>query len=125
MSARVQVTEAIAVAMPPGVDVIGYARQIAPPARSTVMVRIDEVTRPAGLPQGCRAYKFALVLIAAQTDPGGPADDELDALLEDVLHALDTGSDLTWDTASRAVYNETNPAYEVGLTVHTIKEIAP
>ena len=122
MSARAQVTAAIDAAMPDGVDVVGYARQIDPPARSTVMVRIDEVTRPAGLPTGCRAYKFALVCIAASTDPGGPADDELDGLLEDVLHALDVAPDLTWETASRAVYNDTNPAYEVVLTVHTIKE---
>ena len=123
MSARAQVQSVLALAMPPGVDVIGYARQIDAPSKPTVMVRIDEVTRPAGLPQGCRAYKFALVLIAALTDPGGSADDELDGLLEDVLHAVDTGTDLTWESASRAVYNDTNPAYEVSLTVHTIKEI--
>ena len=116
------VTAAVDAAMPPGVDVLGYARQIDPPARPTVMVRVDEVIRPPALPSGCRAYRFALVCIAAQTDPGGPADDELDGLLEDVLHALDTGTDLTWENATRAVYNDTNPAYEVAVTVHTIKE---
>ena len=126
MSARAQVVEAVTEAMSAiGVAVIGYARQIDPPAWPTVMVRVDEVSRPAGMPQGCRVYKFALVCIAAKTDPDGPADDELDGLLEDVLHALDTAPDLIWETATRAVYAETSPAYEVALTVHTIKENQP
>ena len=119
MSARTMVTAAVDAAMPDGVDVLPYAKQIDPPARSTVMVRVDEVTRPSDLPIGCRIYKFALVCVAAQTDPGGPADDELDGLLEDVLHALDVAPDLTWDTATRAVYAETNPAFEVIVTVTT------
>ena len=119
MTARAMVTEVVKAAMPGWVDVMGYARQIDPPARPTVMVRVDEVTRPSDLPIGCRVYKFALVCVAALTDHGGAADDELDVLLEDVLHALDSAPALTWDTATRAVYAETNPAFEVIVTVTT------
>ena len=125
MTARTMVIDALEDAVPDGIDVMGYARQISPPARPTVMVRVDEVTRPDGLPQGCRAYRFALVCIGSRTDPGGPADDELDGLLEDVLHAVDQAPDLTWTNATRAVYADASPAFEVTITVHTIKEPTP
>lgn len=97
-----------------GVDVIGYASNITPPARPVVMVRIDEVT-PSQLSDR-RSYTFALILIPSQTEPG-PADEELDQLLEDVLYAIDQADTLTWTRALRATYqNSTYPAYEVIVT---------
>lgn len=102
------------------VDVVGYARQIDAPARSTVMVRVDEV-RPSRIPSAWRDYDVALVVIAAATAVEA-GEDELDAALEDVLHALDSSTSLTWTAAKRAVYADTNPAYEVALTVTVNKE---
>jgi hypothetical protein len=122
MNARALIVSGLSDTIPEGIDVLAYARAIPAPPRSTVMVRVDEVTKPPNLPQGCRAYRFALVCIAARTDPTGPGDNELDALLEDVLHAVDKAPDLTWERATRAVYADASPCYEVVLTVHTIKE---
>jgi hypothetical protein len=121
MTARNELVTLLDGLLPTDVDVIPYARAIDAPKRSTVLVRIDEVV-PDPLPQVWRGYKFALVLIAARTDPDGPADDELDALLEDVLYAIDQSDTITWDKASRAVYRDTNPAYEVTLNVPFTKE---
>ena len=120
MTARNEVVTLLDGILPTDVDVIAYARNIDPPKRSTVLVRVDEVV-PNPLPQVWRGYRFALVLVAAKTD-AGPADDELDGLLEDVLHAIDTSDTITWDKASRAVYQDTNPAYEVVLNVPFSKE---
>lgn len=113
-------------ALPTDIDVQAYARNIDPPLRSTVMVRIDKV-RPSKVGSGLWEVDAALVLIGAQTTPGA-ADDELDALLQDVLHALGSqavANALTWTEATRAVYGEpepTNPAYEVAVNTHIQKE---
>ena len=122
MSARAALVEALRGWLPADVDVLPYARQIDPPDRSTVMVRVDELT-PAPV-QGQRDAHVALVLLV----PGGVVDsdatakaveDELEALLADVLHVLDTDaatSRMWWTSAKRSVYGEpepTNPAYEV------------
>lgn len=97
-----------------GVRVIPYMRDLDPPAKPTVMVRIDEVV-PSPFPQVWRIYRFALVLIPTMTKVGD-ADEELDALLEDVLYAVDQPTnDLTWSAAKRATFEDKYPAYEVTL----------
>ncbi|CCH79084.1 hypothetical protein BN12_40054 [Nostocoides japonicum T1-X7] len=120
MTARAAVADLLTEHLPDDVDVIPYARNIDSPARSTVMLRLDEVT--PGVASGLGTYTFALLLIAAKTSPG-PADDELDALLEDVLYALDRLSDagVTWSSARRATYEDKNPAYEVTTAVTVSK----
>lgn len=113
-------------ALPVDIDVQPYARNIDPPLRTTVMVRIDKV-RPSKVAGGLWEVEAALVIVGAQTTPGS-ADDELDAALQDVLFALDTqkvANALTWTEATRAVYGEpdpTNPAYEVAVNTHIKKE---
>jgi hypothetical protein len=128
MTARDEVVDLLDGALPVGVDVLPYARQIDPPDRSTVMVRVD-VIRPAP-ESGLWEVDAALVLIVP--GPGTEveaAEAELDGLLEDVLYALDNDDGIPngvrWTEAKRAVYGEpepTNPAYEVALTIRTQKE---
>lgn len=122
MTARAELTAVLRGELTADIDVIAYARNIDAPTRSTVMVRVDQVNNdsPAA---GLRVYQFALVLIAAKTT-AGPADDELDLLLEDVLAALTSQAipnGVVWSApATRATYGDpdpTNPAYEVPVTV--------
>lgn len=126
MLARDEIVAALTAGVPTDVDVIGYARNVAAPTRSTVMVRIDKVT-PSKVAGSLWQVEAALVLIGAVTTPG-PGDDELDALLQDVLVALDTNlaGALTWSAATRATYapdgEATNPAYEVAVTTQVSKE---
>lgn len=104
--------------------VIPYARDIDVVERSTILVRVDKVT-PGGV---TRTYRFALVLVPKRTDPTGPADDELDQLLEDTLHALDnTGLAVVWTEANRGVWLDSTdtprfPIYEVAVDVTTTHE---
>lgn len=106
--------------VPTGISVIPYYRDLDAPSKPTVMVRIDEVT-PSQFPQALRDYGMALILVASKT-VAGPADDELDGLLEDVLTALDGSDQLTWSKATRATFNEQYPAYQVDLNTISIKE---
>lgn len=121
MTPRMLVNDALTAQLSPAsVTVLPYARQIAPPPRPTVMVRLDRLIPGtlAGVGQ-VRSTELALIVLAAKTDPTGPADDELDALLEDVIHAVEQAPGLTWTEAKRAVYADTIPAYEVSVTTHT------
>lgn len=121
MTARNEVVTTLEGILPAGVEVKAYARSIDPPDVPTVLVRVDEVV-PNPLPQVWRGYQFALVLVPTKTDPG-PADDELDGLLEDVLFAIDQSDTITWAKATRGTYQDTAyPAYEVTLNVPFSKE---
>lgn len=132
MTARDEVVATLAAEAGPGlplagVAVIAYARNIDPPQVPTVLVRVDEVSpsvpsRDNPIPNAWRTYGFALVLVPSTSEPG-TADDELDALLEDVLYAIDQHDRLTWTKATRGTYQDTTyPAYEVALTVPFTKE---
>lgn len=121
MTARTEIVTMLKGVLPDDIDVIAYSHNIEAPSKSTVMVRVDKVRNsPAGL--GLREYDFSLIIIAAKTTYG-PADDELDMLLEDVLFALslnDVPNGVTFTEATRATYGEpdsTNPAYEVAISV--------
>lgn len=116
--------------LPDEVDVLPYSRQIDPPAKPTLMVRVD-VTRP-GPELGTREHDVTLVLIA----PGGLESDateaELDALLEDVLQVLERNDTISnavqWKSATRGSYGEPDPicpAYDISTTIRTEKEVAP
>lgn len=120
MTARAVVVTALSGLVPTGIVVMPYAREIDPPSKPTVMVRIDEVS-PSQFPNAIRDYGMALILVGTKTAPG-PADDELDGLLEDVLTALDGSDQLSWSKATRATYNEQYPAYQVDLSTISTKE---
>lgn len=108
--------------LPSDVQLIPYAEQIDAPNTSTVMLRLDRVEpgRAGGLTQ----YHFALILIAG-TISVGAGDDELEALLEDVLFVLnipDVAAAVGWEPpATRQVYGDSlpsNPAFQVNVTVN-------
>ena len=93
-----------------GVKVEPYSRNTVVD-ENTVMVRLDRVVKAPPW----RTYDAALLVLVPQQVPGN-ADDELDALLEDVLHALDR-SRVRWSTAARSVFETGAHCYEVTLSV--------
>ena len=102
-------------------QLVPYARDLIP-AAALVMIRVDEVTPTTD--KTARKYTAALVIITPRSDPHGAADDELDVLLEDVLHVVDNAPGLSWTAAKRGTYATGDgtpicPAYEVTITVHT------
>ncbi len=123
MSARDQIIQALDGALDAGVDVLPYSRQIDPPSKPTVMVRLDEF-RPSTDAAGIWDVLGALVVIEPKSSPPA-ADVDLEDLLSDVLNALDrqdVANVIRWATAKRATYGSTNPAFEVTFTTSTLKE---
>lgn len=126
MTARDQVVAVLAQLVPDGIDVRPYAEDIPRPQLPTVMVRVDEVQPNRVARHTHRDYLMTLILLCTSEDTSGPADDELDQLLEDVLYCLDVGAGAellpTWSSAKRGVYQDTVPAYEVSTTITAEKQ---
>ena len=78
MTPRQAVTKLLEANLPDDVVVVPYARDGIVPTRTTVMLRVDTVARAPQAPMSHRLYTYALVLVAAQVDDHGAADDELD-----------------------------------------------
>lgn len=120
MSARDEVIEVLQSVLPTGyANVEKYAREVDPPRKPLVMVRVDEVQPVPEAGAGARVMIMALVLLASRPDPG-KADDELEDFLELVLWSIDrNASNLTWTSAKRAVYRQSDsnefPAFEVAI----------
>lgn len=113
---RQQLTDALSAALGDDVIVQAYADDVDPPARPLLMLRLDEITRPPAGPHH-RLYTFGLIVLTPLTETG-PADDQLESIVETVLYALDTAEPLgavIWTAAKRASYRDTYPAFEISL----------
>ncbi|MBD3782447.1 MAG: hypothetical protein IE926_05735 [Micrococcales bacterium] len=119
---RQLVADVLNAKLPNGTRVEPYAHDLDTITRDTVMLRIDEVTPHRELPRSHRNYRYT-VIVLVPVNRKGSADDRLDALLEDVLHALDSTDLPSWSKVERGVWlNTTTPAYEVALDVPFSKE---
>jgi hypothetical protein len=99
-----------------GVDIVRYARDVDPPARPTLLLRIDDVVRHPDAPQSQRRYGFTLILLGA--GDGERAEEELEEALETVLWAVEESPDLPqWVRAERAVWRDSTPAFEIAVPV--------
>lgn len=118
---RELIVQALKAAAPATVSVVAYGDTASPQKRSQALVRIDEVAPEPTAPQAMWVFTYGVVLIASKTHPG-PADDELDKALVDVLHAIEKADGHTWTRAVRATFEETKiPAYEITVQVHITK----
>ena len=123
---RNALADRLAAGLPTSVRVVPYARNIDAPKRPTVMARVDEVLPHEQAPTTHRLYRFTAILIASKVAPDGPADDELDALLQLVLDAVDDDDTMAWTRATRATWLDTTlPAYEVAVEVTHKKVSTP
>lgn len=101
--------------------VIPFGRSLENVGGSTLMVRVDSVSKGQG--PVWRTYSVALLLIVPFKDDPERAEDALDALLEDVLFELEQDTTpLVWSAATRAVFQDQWPCYEVTLSVPVTKE---
>ena len=118
-SERQVVVDALAAVLPADVVLEPYGRAgLTPAAGGTVLLYMDRVTRSPRAPLAERVHQCVLLVTIPSTAQDGSADDQLDALLADVLYAIEQAPGLRqWTEARRAVYGDSFPAYEVDLPV--------
>lgn len=95
----------------PTVDVVPFPRVDTPNARRVVIGTAK--VEPAGVACAWRTASFDVWCVSPYSDPG-PADDDLEQLLSDVLDVLDAAG-VEWTTAERGVWVETYPAFRVTI----------
>lgn len=108
--------------------VVAYSRRLDALERLTLFVRVDAVQN-SKVARGWRDFDVTLILATPKVDPTGPADDELDGALEDLLDVLDSADSdelgLTWSRATRATLDDSFPAYEIAATATTRRSPTP
>lgn len=130
MSARDEVVEVLGELLPEDIKVEKYAREVDPPRKPLIMVRLDEVLPLPAAGAGQREFRMALVILASRKE-AGKADDELEETLDIVLWKIDRDLQrITWTSAKRATYKQSDaneyPAFEVALSViPTIEDTNP
>lgn len=121
MTARTLVVDSLAAVFEgTEVTVRPYATGLGTLTGPTVLVRLDTVT-PSSNPRAWITYSVSLAVLSALTDALA-AETELDDLLLDVLFAVDACDALTWDSATRATFDDSLHGYQVVLTVHVTKD---
>ncbi len=106
---RAVLAERLQEALGKGWSVIDQPRSVDAIARPTLVLERDRVERAPGSPMGYTVDTFSLYMLDARTDD----EDHLDALLEDVLDALDSIK-APWQSAARGVYRN-QPGYVITL----------
>src|SRR5690348_6801371 len=87
--------------LPDGYTVESWAPQLDNVQEPTLLLRVDAIApTPAA---GMHARRYAFTVLAVHPTAGATAEDvaEVDALAEDVLHAIDVSRKLTWTDAKR------------------------
>lgn len=88
-------------------------------SKPALVLTRTQVEKLAEAPLGFYSNSMTLTVIDNVLDN----EDHLDDLLDDVLEALDgVNTGLKWESATRATYNDSNPAYQITLTVHSTRK---
>ena len=122
-SARAQLAAAIAPLLPANVLIIAHPKEIdAIPGtvRAVIMLSRTEIHAPKNA--GAYRQTIELVVIEPRTDQEGTSEDALDDTTDEIILALAKVPWLAWETATRAVYADTYPAYKFEITLATHEE---
>lgn len=118
MSIRAEFAEALRAALP-GVDVIDHAKNLDALAAPAVMLERTIVAKP---PNAMGGYLVTFVVHVISPIIGrDTADDALDDTTDGVLVALDGISWCRWDTATRSVFLDSYPSYQIAVQTVTDK----
>lgn len=119
MGIRAEFADAIRAQLPEGPEVIDHARALDAITDPVVMLERTTVAKPANAMAGYLAT-FTVHVISPVIGRD-TADDALDDALDVVLLALDGISFCHWDTATRSVFLESYPSFQVNVQTITTK----
>lgn len=100
--------------LPSGLRFLTYGRTLDGLTAPTLVLSLDEVV-PSPQPQAWHRYQFSLKLIVPQAE-FAEADENLEALLVEVLLALEATALPAWTSATRVVVDETWHGYSITFT---------
>lgn len=118
-SIRKQLADALAPHMP-GVRIIPNNRNVDVPDRPFAQITLSEIERLPQAPIGHHRAQFTVTVVTPLTTPQ-KAEDDLDALVGDLVHAIDQIDWLEWETAKKVIYGDRHLAYDVTVFAVTKK----
>lgn len=119
MSIRAQFADAIQAALPPDVPVIPAARNLDAISGPVVVLERTTVAKPPNAMGGYLAT-FVVHIVSPQVDRY-TQDDHLDDALDVLLVALDGIDWCHWDTATRSIWADSYPSFQVEVITITDK----
>lgn len=103
----------------PGVKLVPSSRALDNLDRKVVQISLMEFSRLPEAPQGAHKATFTVTVVTPITTPQR-AEDELDALVGDLVNAIDGIDWLSWESARKVIYNDRYLAYDV--TVYAVTQ---
>ncbi len=103
----------------PGYRVIPNSRNVDVPDARFVQISLMEIIKLPEAPAGAHLAQFTVTVVTPLTTPN-KAEDDLDAAVGDLLHALDEIGWLDWEVAKKVLYGDRHLAYDV--TVNAVTE---
>lgn len=99
----------------PGLTVVEFGRQADQPDKRRVTITASGILGPR-VACPARSYELLLSAVTPLTDPG-PADDDLDELVDQVLEALDAAGVEWGERVERGTWLEAHHAYLITATI--------
>jgi hypothetical protein len=115
-SARELIDQELVANLPEGYVVHPYALQLDGVQGPTLLLRLDTITRLPEAGRHVRDYAAKVLAVAPVADVDLATSQEVDALAEDVLHAIDQSNVLSWSVAERVSVDDTWAGWEVQIT---------
>jgi hypothetical protein len=121
MEIRQYVIDHIKPLLPSGWNLVNHPDSLDVISKPVVMLKLQSVVPSPAAPGSAYLATYVLTVIEPKTDPG-PAHDALDDKLLELLAALQTVPGLIWTNAEWVMFSDTNPAYDISLTVTLNKD---
>lgn len=122
MTVRSDLAAALKPLLPRNVKIVDVPRGLdgIETSRPVIMLYRETVEKAPNA-QGSYFNTFAVWIISPNVDPKR-AEDQLDAMLDEVIPALDAIAWLNWSKAERSTFGDNQaPAYKIDLTIITNK----
>ncbi|MFC5930206.1 hypothetical protein D6T64_05640 [Cryobacterium melibiosiphilum] len=120
MTAREQLVTALTAVIPRTWKLVPYQDNLDTLDRVTLVLKQSTISKAPAAPQGAHIVSYLLTLVTPETD-AQKAELALDALVDELLFMLDGITWLTWDTATKVQFSDSNMAYDITVEALTRK----
>src|SRR5690349_12424533 len=114
-AARDFIADQLKAHLPADYVVHAYAPQLDGVQGPVVLLQLSTIEPRPQAGQHKRVYNAKLLAVAPVADVDLATSEEVDALAEDVLLALDLSANVTWSTAQRASVDDTWAGWEITI----------
>lgn len=102
--------------------IVPFAEDYTVGTHHVVMLVPQTITRAPEAPMGVLRHTYNVIVIEPKTDPE-KAEDSLDDAVGQLLHAIEVTPGIGFSEATRTVWNDSNPSWDISMSVYSQKEV--